>query len=132
MGNQIAKIAYDEELKAIDERGLSPKQLELVKEIFHSISRSSSDFVSAQAMQKLLKIPLKETQKVMEYCDLEEDGFDEYDFVCLVSLFTQATSNEKLSSIFKIFDDDNSQLISGKELFRYYLNKIGSMCSYYY
>lgn len=119
MGNQIASIAYDEELQSIDEKGLSPKQLELVKEVFHSISKSSSEYVSAQSLQKLLKIPIKETQEVMQYCDLEEDGFDEYDFVCMVSLFTQATSNEKLTSIFKIFDDDSSQLICGKELFRY-------------
>ena len=118
MGNQISSIAYDDELRSIDEKGLSPKQLELIKEVFHSISRSSSEYVSAQSLKRLIKIPLKETQEVMQYCDLEEDGFDEYDFVCMVSLFTQATCDEKLASIFKIFDDDCSQIISGKELFR--------------
>jgi Ca2+-binding EF-hand superfamily protein len=118
MGKQISAIAYDDELRSINEKGLSVKQLELVKEVFHSVSKSTSDYINANSLKCLLGLPLKETQKVMEYCDLEEDGFDEYDFVCMVSLFTQAETDEKLASIFKIFDDDSSQLIAGNELER--------------
>jgi Ca2+-binding EF-hand superfamily protein len=118
MGKQISAIAYDEELQTLNEKGLSVKQLELVKEVFHSITNSTSNYIKANSLKRLLGIPLKETKGVMEYCDLEEDGFDEYDFVCMVSLFTQAETNEKLASIFKIFDHDNSQLINGNELDR--------------
>lgn len=120
MGKQISAIAYDEELQTLNEKGLSVKQLELIKEVFHSITKSSNEYVNANSLKRLLGIPLKETQGVMEYCDLEEDGFDEYDFVCMVSLFTQAETDEKLASIFKIFDNDSSQLINGNELDRYF------------
>ena len=118
MGKQTSTIAYDEELQTLNEKGLSVKQLELVKEVFHSVSKSTSEYINASALKRLLGLPLKETQGIMEYCDLEEDGFDEYDFVCMVSLFTQADTNEKLANIFKIFDNDSSQFIDGKELYR--------------
>ncbi len=70
-----------------------------------------------KVLSKVLKIPLKEAELVTKFVDLDQDGFlDDYDFVCMVGLFTKASLKEKLESIFYLFDEDFSQIINEAEL----------------
>lgn len=75
--------------------------------------------MNAGILANLLKIPKSEAEDLIEYADLDGDGFlDSYDFICLVGLFTKAELEEKLESVFALFDDDFSQVIQDKELER--------------
>lgn len=43
-------------------------------------------------LSQLLKIPKKEAKIVIEFADIDGDGkLNDYDFVCLVGLFTKGT-----------------------------------------
>lgn len=73
--------------------------------------------MSAGILANLLKVPKEQIGMVVDFVDLDGDGFlDEYDFVCMVGLFTKGTMQEKLQSIFYLFDEDFSQIISKQEL----------------
>ena len=73
--------------------------------------------MNAAILSNLLKIPKKEANLVIEFADIDGDGkLNDYDFVCLVGLFTKAKLQDKLEGVFYLFDEDYSQLISDKEL----------------
>ena len=47
--------------------------------------------MNAAMLSNLLKIPKKEANLVIEFADIDGDGkLNDYDFVCLVGLFTKA------------------------------------------
>lgn len=65
--------------------------------------------MSAGILANLLNIPKPEAETLIEFVDLDGDGeLDEYDFTCMIGLFTQASIEEKLESVFYLFDEDYS------------------------
>ena len=75
--------------------------------------------MNQKVLSKLLKIPIKESKLIIDFVDLDGDNLlDEYDFICMVGLFTQTSYEEKLETIFSLFDSDLSQLMSYEELER--------------
>ena len=57
----------------------------------------------------LLKIPKNQAETIIDFVDLDGDGFlDDYDFISMIGLFTKATRDEKLESLFYLFDEDFS------------------------
>ena len=68
--------------------------------------------MSAGILSSLLKIPKDEAETVLDFVDLDGDGLlDDYDFICMIGLFTKNKLEEKLESIFYLFDTDYSQVI---------------------
>lgn len=119
MGQEIGKIAYNDELRDARMAGLSGRQVELVKGCYHSYRKSlnSGETMTTKALSKLLNIGEAQAQIVLDFADVDSDGsLSEYDFVCLVSLFTSADMKQKLGNFFHMFDVDNSHLISKNEL----------------
>ena len=50
--------------------------------------------------------------QLLELCDVDMDGkMNEYDFICMISLFMTANTEERLESIFYLFDTDHSHMI---------------------
>ena len=92
----------------------------MIQEHFYSICESCNrqdKTLDAKIISNLLKIPKKEAQLVVDFADIDGDGkLNDYDFVCLIGLFTKAPLQDKLEGVFYLFDEDYSQLISEKEL----------------
>lgn len=76
--------------------------------------------MNSKILSKLLKIPEKEAQLLIDFVDIDGDGqIDDYDFIAMVGLFTMTSFDEKLEAIFYLFDEDYSQIISFDELQRF-------------
>ena len=120
MGQELSSIAYNDDLVDLKVPGLSKLQVNMIKEHFHSIlqqSRSSEERINNRVLARYLGIPVHEADQLIKFVDLDGDGLlDEYDFVCMVGLFTYSSLQEKLEAIFGLFDDDYSQLLDDKEL----------------
>ena len=68
--------------------------------------------MNAGILSSLLKIPKSEAETIIDFVDLDGDSLlDEYDFICMIGLFTKNTIEDKLESIFYLFDTDYSQII---------------------
>ena len=65
--------------------------------------------MNSKILSKLIKIPEKEAQLLVDFVDIDGDGqIDDYDFVAMVGLFTMTTFEEKIEAIFYLFDEDYS------------------------
>ena len=120
MGQKVTSIAYNEEYIDLSVVGLSKTQVSLIKEHFYSTLdrfNANNGKMTSSILSKILKIPKSEAELVVDYVDLDGDGIlDDYDYVCMIGLFTKTRFEEKISAIFSLFDSDFSQVISKDEL----------------
>jgi WD40 repeat protein/Ca2+-binding EF-hand superfamily protein len=120
MGKEISKIAYNEEYIDLRVVGLSKTQVGMIKQHFNSLASKTRDGelrFGAKNIASLLGVPAKEAQLIVDFADLDGDGcLSDYEFVCLVGLFTQGALEDKLIALFSLFDSDFSQLINEEEM----------------
>lgn len=120
MGKEISKIAYNEEYIDLNVVGLSKIQVGMINQHFYSLASRTKEGelrFGAKNIAVLLGVPIKEAQLIVDFADLDGDGsLNDYEFVCLVGLFTQGGLEDKLVALFSLFDSDFSQLISQDEM----------------
>jgi WD40 repeat protein/Ca2+-binding EF-hand superfamily protein len=122
MGLEISKIAFSTEFVDLKVVGFSKVQVDLISQYFISYASRTTegDFrFGVRNISSLLKIPPSEAQLIIDFADLDGDGcLSDYEFICLVSLFTLGSIEDRLIALFGLFDSDYSQLISKDELKR--------------
>ena len=65
--------------------------------------------MDAQGLKAFFKCKDREVQVLLDMFDMDGNGsIDSYEFVCALSLMSQATLDEKAELIFNLYDFDRS------------------------
>jgi len=60
-----------------------------------------------------MKVDDKQAEKIFEFFDLDQSGkIDSYEFVCALSLLSQANMKTKAELIFNMYDFDKNRTIT--------------------
>jgi calcium-dependent protein kinase len=101
---------------------LEPKDIEPLREIFHSMDSDKTGFISASELHEALKIrgadiSDEQVSKIISEVDEHKNGKINYsEFLAATVDVNQFMSEEKLWMIFKHFDVDDTEYISKENI----------------
>ncbi|CAD8171847.1 unnamed protein product [Paramecium pentaurelia] len=116
MGNEISNGSPGdlEQMKRF--MNMSPGQVKLIKEKFELMADEDLT-IDRNGFIQLMKLKETEVDKVFQFFDISNDGrIDSHEFVCALSLLSQATLKEKANIIFSLYDFDHNKTITRNEL----------------
>merc|ERR1712216_779434 len=103
------------------QKGLSDEQVEEIREAFSLFDSDASGAIDVRELKDAMRalgfeVKNEELKKVVS--DVDNDGNGTIEFVEVLGKMSEKDSREDIEKVFKLFDDDNTNKISFRNLAR--------------